>query len=196
MHKEAVNWRMRAKVIKYEPDTMAYIKDRFGVDPDQENVGLALRHLEAKKLITPDDVLYVPGNGLTTVGAQRVSDLLTSNTPKPFSAAWGVAGVGTSTTAFSTAQTALLGTAYYQGLDSAPGSANGVITAYSTFTGSNANHAWEEWCWAIATATPVASTNFNTATTTGTMLNRKAQSMGTKVSTAVWTLAAQATIAS
>jgi hypothetical protein len=194
MQKEAVNWRMRAKVIKYEPASMANIQDRFGVDPDQANIGLVLRHLEAKKLITPDDVLYVPGNSLVTVGAQRVSDLLTG-TGTAFSSTRGVAGVGTSTTAFSAAHTALQGTAYYQGLDSAPGSVNGVITAYSTFTGSNANHAWEEWCWAIATATPVASTNFNTATTTGTMLNRKVQAMGTKVSTAVWTLAAQATIA-
>jgi hypothetical protein len=195
MQKEAVNWRMRAKVIKYEPASMANIQDRFGVDPDQANIGLVLRHLEAKKLITPDDILYVPGNSLVTVGAQRVSDLLTSNTPKPFSSAYGVSGVGTSTTAFSAAHTALQGTAYYMGLDSAPGSTNGVITAYSTFTGSNANHAWEEWCWAIATTTPVASTNFNTATTTGVMLNRKVQAMGTKVATAVWTLAAQATIA-
>lgn len=188
--KETIKWAMRADVLKYSPDTMLELNARFG----HELTGPELRSLELTRFIKPDEITTVVGNALVDVGKQRLSDLITG-TGQAFTTARGVTGVGNGTAATTSGMVALQGASqYYKALDGAPSSVTGVITASTTYTGADANFAWEEWCWAVATAAPVASATFATATTSGIMVNRKIQTLGTKAVNAVWTLQAQVTV--
>lgn len=83
-------------------------------------------------------------------------------------------GVGASTTAFSASQTDLLTTPTRKAMDATyPSGGSNVITFRSTFGTSDANIAWQEWGV------------FN-ASSAGTMLNRKVESLGTKTNTQTW----------
>lgn len=190
MSNDSIKWWPTIEVIKYNPDTCRDLTDYLGYAPQAAD----LRRMELTEGLVPDDILVVEGNALVTVGQQRLSDLVIG-TGQAFTTTRGMTGVGDSATAWGAGNTALLGTnQYYQALDGAPTSVNGTITAATTYTSGNANFVWNEWCWAIATATPVSSASFTTATTTGVMFNRKVQSLGTKASGAVWTLQASVAI--
>lgn len=192
MSNDTLKWWPTIQVIKYDPSSARAIARDLGHEP----TGPELREMERLGLIVPDDIVHAEGNQLVTVGLDRIGDLIVADgSPQAFTASRGVGGVGNGTGSFSAAHTALQGASqYYKGIDGAPSSANGVITASTTFTGSDANFAWEEWCWAIATAAPVANASFATATTSGVMLNRKVQTLGTKASGATWTLQATVTL--
>jgi hypothetical protein len=85
-------------------------------------------------------------------------------------------GVGDSTTAFSAAQTDLVAATnkLRKAMDATyPSGGSNVITFRSTFGTSDANFAWQEWGV------------FN-ASSAGTMLNRKVESLGTKTNTQTW----------
>lgn len=85
-------------------------------------------------------------------------------------------GVGDSTTAFAAGQTDLQAATNKtrKAMDSTyPSGASNVITFRSTFGTSDANYAWQEWGV------------FN-ASSAGTMLNRKVESLGTKTSAQTW----------
>lgn len=190
MQEDGITWEAQATVIKYNPETIEALTEQYGVTPD----AAMLRELEATGAIQPDDVITVVGNAVLNVGKQRLSDLITGS-GQAFTTTRGMTGVGDGTTANTGSETALGGASQlYKALDSAPTSATGVITAATTFIGSDANFHWQEWCWAIATATPVTSATFATATTSGVIVNRKVQDLGTKASGAVWTLQAQVTL--
>lgn len=96
----------------------------------------------------------------------------------PFNNANAYIGVGDSTAAFATTQTDLQGTTNRtrKAMDATyPNGATNVITFRSTFATTDANYAWQEWGV------------FNNATTgSGTMLNRKVESLGTKTNTQTW----------
>lgn len=187
MQTDSITWKARARVIKYNPETIIALTAELGHEP----TGPELRYLESIGFIRPDEIVDIEGNAVVDVGKQRLGDLITGS-GQAFTTARGVIGVGTSTSSTTGGMTALQGgSQLYKGLDGAPTSVVGLITSAATFTGSEANFAWEEWCLAAATAAPVTNSSFATATTSGTMLNRKAQSMGTKVSPAVWTLQTQ-----
>lgn len=85
-------------------------------------------------------------------------------------------GVGDSTTAFSAAHTDLQAATnkFRKAMDATyPSGSSNVITFRSTFGTSDANFAWQEWGV------------FN-ASSAGTMLNRKVESLGTKTSSQSW----------
>lgn len=85
-------------------------------------------------------------------------------------------GVGDSTTAFAAAQTDLQAATnkLRKAMDATyPSGGSNVITFRSTFGTSDANFAWQEWGV------------FN-ASSGGTMLNRKVESLGTKTNTQTW----------
>lgn len=85
-------------------------------------------------------------------------------------------GVGDSTTAFAVGQTDLSAATnkLRKAMDATyPSGATNVITFRSTFGTSDANYAWQEWGV------------FN-ASSAGTMLNRKVESLGTKTNTQTW----------
>lgn len=85
-------------------------------------------------------------------------------------------GVGDSTTAFSASHTDLQAASnkFRKAMDATyPSGGANVITFRSTFATGDANFAWQEWAV------------FN-ASTSGTMLNRKVESLGTKTSAQTW----------
>lgn len=85
-------------------------------------------------------------------------------------------GVGDSTTAFAAGQTDLQAASNKtrKAMDATyPSGTSNVITFRSTFGTSDANFAWNEWAV------------FN-ASSGGTMLNRKVESLGTKTNTQTW----------
>lgn len=187
---DSLLWTPIVRVIKYNSDTVADLIAELGKEP----CGSELRAMEDEGRIAPDEVVEVEGNALVNTGLQRLGDLIIG-TGQAFTTTRGVSGVGNGTAATTSGMTALQGASQlYKALDGAPTSVTGVLSAATTYGTSEANFAWEEWCWAIATATPVTSATFNTATTSGIMVNRKAQALGTKASGAVWTLQATITL--
>lgn len=85
-------------------------------------------------------------------------------------------GVGDSTTAFAVGQTDLQAATnkLRKAMDATyPSGATNVLTFRSTFATGDANFAWQEWGV------------FN-ASSAGTMLNRKVESLGTKTNTQTW----------
>jgi hypothetical protein len=187
MFQDSIKWFPVADVLKWSPQTVAEATAHLGHEPS----GVELLALTGK----PDDTAHAEGNALVTAGLQRITNLITATgATQAFTAARGMAGAGTSNTATTVGMTALQGTAYYAALTTGPTPTNGAISATADFAGSFGNHAWEEWCWAIAAAAPAPGTNFTTATSSGVMLNRAVASLGTKVVGAVWTLSATVTL--
>jgi hypothetical protein len=114
--------------------------------------------------------------GLTTTGAAMLADaIIGGSSYTKLNNANAYIGVGNGTTAFAAAQTDLQGASKTRkAMDATyPSRSGGSITLRSTFGSADANHAWEEWGV------------FN-ASSSGQMLSRKVESLGTKVSGATW----------
>ena len=93
-------------------------------------------------------------------------------------------GAGDDNTAFATDQTDLQASSnkLRRGMEeSYPQLADNVITLRSLFGTSDANYAWEEW-------------GIFNASTSGTMLTRKVESLGTKAATQSWQLTVDLTV--
>lgn len=93
-------------------------------------------------------------------------------------------GVGDSSTAFAATQTDLQASTnkLRKGMDAGyPQRSGNVLTFRATFGTSEANFAWQEWGV------------FN-ASSGGTMMNRKVESLGTKTSAQSWQFTVQNTI--
>jgi hypothetical protein len=179
--REAFKWWPTIEVAKFNPDITREVTERLGYEPklaDFERLG-----------IEPDEITHAEGNALTTAGLNRLASLF-NGSGQGFTTANSVIGVGNGTTTFSAAHTDLQGASkYFQATDSTSVT-NAVITAIATFGGSNANFAWEEWCWVATDAAKAsAATKPN-----GVMMNRKVQSLGTKASGASWTLTTTVTL--
>jgi hypothetical protein len=94
----------------------------------------------------------------------------------PFNNANSYIGVGDSTTAYAAGQTDLQAATnkLRKAMDATyPQTSINVVTFRSTFATTDANWAWQEWGV------------FN-ASSAGTMLNRKVESLGTKTSAQTW----------
>ena len=110
---------------------------------------------------------------------------LTTGTGSAFSNANSYIGVGDSTTAHAFTQTDLQAATnkLRKAMDATyPQVASNVITFRSTFGTSDANYAWQEWGV------------FN-ASSAGTMMNRKVESLGTKTSAQTWQFTVTITLA-
>ena len=110
---------------------------------------------------------------------------LTTGTGTAFNNANSYIGVGDSTTAFAATQTDLQAATnkLRKAMDATyPQVAANVITFRSTFATTDANYAWQEWGV------------FN-ASSAGTMLNRKVESLGTKTSAQTWQITVTITLA-
>jgi hypothetical protein len=147
-----------------------------------------------------DGYAYDDGNLLVNGGLTQFINLLIgtaqSNSIRNLSNSQTVVGVGTTSTAATTSDTALgsdnTANAYYQGADATYPSITGPATINNqcTFASGNANFAWNEWCWATG-QTIAAGTQLATGhvfTTLASMINHKvpASSLGTKASGASW----------
>jgi hypothetical protein len=111
---------------------------------------------------------------LVDAGRNAMVQLTTGASTAHFDNANSYIGVGASSTAHSVSQTDLLTTPTRKAMDATyPQGASNVITFRSTFATGDANIAWNEWGV------------FN-ASSAGTMLNRKVESLGTKTGTQTW----------
>jgi hypothetical protein len=144
-----------------------------------------------------DGYAYDDGNLLVNGGLTQIINFLTGGAAATtMTNAQTVVGVGTGSTAATTADTTLTNdntaNAYYQGADSTYPNITGPATINNqcTFASGNANFAWNEWCWATGT-TISAGTHLASGsvfTTLRSMINHKvpASSLGTKASGASW----------
>lgn len=125
----------------------------------------------------PYEVQEHSGNMLTYGGMSLLWDrLINGGTHDPLDSSNAYIGVGDSTTAEAIDQTGLLGTATYKlatpshtdGTDLA----NASVTWAATFGANEANRVWEEWGLFLGSG--------------GRMLNRRVETVGTKVSGEYW----------
>lgn len=157
---DAIVWRCRTRVCKYA--------DRA-----------------ARAQGDPYDVLEIDGNLLTYGGASALWHRLTGGTSvDAFDSSNAYIGVGSSSTAAAAGQTDLQAASdkLRKGMESGfpdhtDGTASGAeeVVFKAEFGSAEANFAWQEWGL------------FN-ASSSGRMLNRKVESLGTKANPAVWTL--------
>ena len=122
---------------------------------------------------------------LTYAGQNLIASALFGNSITAFSNANAYIGVGDSSSAFSQSQTDLQASTnkYRNPIDATFPTLTGsnTLTYQSTFATGIANYAWNEWGV------------FN-ASSGGTMLNRKQESLGTKASTQSWQFTVTLTI--
>jgi hypothetical protein len=122
---------------------------------------------------------------LTNAGRDFLAQAaINDSTPTFFTNANAHIGVGDSNTAYSAAQTDLQASTnkLRKAMDSTyPQRSSNALTFKSTFASGDANFAWQEWGV------------FN-ASSSGTMLNRKVESLGTK-SSGTWVLTCTITVA-
>jgi len=125
------------------------------------------------------DESVIDGNLLLNEGIQLLEDLLIGAGGTAYNNASAYLGVGDSSTAESAAHTGLQASTNktYKAMQATyPSRASQTITWRAVFTSSDANYAWNEF------------TIVNASTDTGTNLNRKVSSQGTKASGQTWTL--------
>lgn len=122
---------------------------------------------------------------LTTAGRDFVAGLITGHVTTPlFNNANARIGVGDSTAVFAAAQTDLQAATnkFRKGMDATfPTRTANVLTFKSTFIGTEANFAWNEWGV------------FNSASG-ATMLNRLVEYNGTKLSGQTWIFEVELTV--
>lgn len=121
---------------------------------------------------------------LTNAGRDLIATALVGEAFTAFNAANSYIGVGDSSTAFAATQTDLVASTnkLRKAMESAyPTRSTNVLTFRSLFGTSEANFAWNEWGV------------FNAAAS-GTLLNRKVESLGTKTSAQSWQLTVTLTV--
>ena len=127
--------------------------------------------------IVPFEVIEGDYNAMVDAGINLALALLIGGGGTAFNAANAYLGVGSSTTAWATGQTALQTQLARVGMKATyPTTGTKQVSFASDFSGATGDGAWQEWGV------------FNAAAA-GTMLNRKVESLGTK-SGGTWTLTA------
>lgn len=123
--------------------------------------------------------------GLTNSGRDFIAQaIVNASSPTFFDNSNSYIGVGDSNTAFAASQTDLQAASNKtrKAMDATyPTRSTNVLTFRSTFGTSDANYAWEEWGV------------FN-ASSAGTMLSRKVESLGTKTSAQSWQMTGTLTV--
>jgi len=134
----------------------------------------------------PDEVSEFEKNVFLNEGIGAIWDLTTGlAAPTEYNNANATIGVGNGTTSEDSAQGGLQGgSTSYQGMDTGyPSRSSTTVTFYSTFGGTEAKFAWEEFT--------VSNANDNT----GENINRKVSAQGTKAAGTTWEIEIQLTIA-
>lgn len=181
-----LSWRPFALVEKWDEDQVQWVRNRTGIlEPSGD---MLAAH------VAPAELAEARGNLLTTAGLNRLTSLLIAAGGTALTNTTARLGVGNSSTAAAVGQTDLQaaagsGNRQFKVMDATyPQQSNGVVTAKSTFATGEANFAWQEWGLDIGTATVTDGTTVNAL-----LLNRKVESLGTKVSGS-WALTVTITI--
>lgn len=122
---------------------------------------------------------------LTNAGRNFISDGIVGVTTIPFNNANARIGVGDNSGTFAATQVDLQASTnkFRRVMESGyPTIAINVLTFRSVFATTEANFVWEEWGV------------FNGSSATGTMLNRKVESLGTKLSSQSWQITTTLTV--
>lgn len=208
---EHIHWHPYVTVEKYSVDQTSYAEHKLEELRSWRRLPLIRNFFPAPRLhgdwlreLFPqgpeDGYAYDDGNLLVNAGLQQIIAILNgqaqSNSIRNLSNGQTVVGVGNSSTAATTADTALgadnTANAFYQSSDATfPSTTNpATINNQSTFASGNANFAWNEWCWATGVGTITAGNHLSAvfATALAGMINHKvpASSLGTKASGASW----------
>ena len=143
------------------------------------------------KGLPPDDTITTEDNLLLNGGIQNLLDLLCGLGSVTVYGTGSYIGVGTSTSAAAAGQAGLqAGTSArdYQAMESGfPDRTDQTMTWKSVWGSAEGNFAWEEWS--------IRSDSSGTGgEDTGTALNRKGASLGTKASGSEWTLTVTITV--
>ena len=189
MSHDSIKWQPHARVDKFSPEVVRELTEYLGYEPTSADF--------ARLSITPNSVVEVDGNLLTTAGLQRLTNLIIASGAQGMTSTRTAVGVGATNTAETTGDTALAangGSALYQVVDSSPTAVNGVLTCVSTFASASANFAWNEWCWVITNGAITPGATLASIATTPQMINRKVASMGTKASGASWVFTTTVTL--
>tara|TARA_Y100001947_G_C10317209_1_gene294396 strand:- start:82 stop:600 length:519 start_codon:yes stop_codon:yes gene_type:complete len=141
--------------------------------------------------LPPDDTITTEDNLLVNGGIQNLLDLLCDIGSVTDYGSGSYIGVGTSTTAALATHAGLqAGDANkkYKAMESTfPSRVNQTMTWKSVWGSAEGNFAWEEW--SIRSASSGSG-----GEDTGTALNRKVASLGTKASGSEWTLTVTITV--
>lgn len=194
---DGIKWHPRVHVAKYSPELVRELTEHLGYEPTSEDF--------ARLSVDPTEVTERYGNLITTAGLGRITSLITGGGGQAFTNAQGIVGVGATNTAAARTDAALAGngnstTAWYQGIDASGLSlvttsfTNDTIQAIATYASGNANFAWQEWCFGVCTGTITAGNTFASVGTSPLLINRAVQSLGTKVSGAVWVFTGKVTL--
>lgn len=154
-----------------------WVITRYASDEDFAK-GNASEVIDANGNLLPA-VSEIEGNVLLNEGITLLLNLLIGAGGTAYNNANTYLGVGDSTTAASASQTGLQAATnktYVAMSATYPQVSGQTVTFRSAFGSSSANYAWEEF------------TVVNASTDTGTNLNRKVSSQGTKASGQTWTL--------
>lgn len=185
---DPIRWKAHARIEKWSDHAVAHAQRITGQDAVTGDEMAALG-------LTPDDVVDIPDNLVTTAGLQRITNLIIGAGGQALTQTATRLGVGNSSTAATVGQTDLVAAAgatnrLFKALDTAPTAVNGVMTFKTTFQGADANFAWNEWALDVGTPTVADGTTVNAL-----MVNRRVPgtSMGTKTSGA-WTLTVTITL--
>ncbi len=128
----------------------------------------------------PYEVKVVEGNLLLNNGINQIWQLVTGSGGTAFNQTNSYLGVGDSSVAPAASQTGLQGTnKYFKQVDTGFPQVSGTsCTWQATFSGTEANFTWNE----------CGVANGNNPPTSGVLLNRLVQNLGTKQSGQTWTL--------
>lgn len=172
-------WSPSATLRKFTNHDAAFARFILGHHPSGD---------ELIRECVPYETIHVEGNLLTTAGLTLITGLMIGNVFNTLDATRVRLGVGSSSTAATTADASLGASQQYDVMDAPyPTASAGVLTFQSSFQNSEANFAWQ--CWGLDAGTaPVAS-----GTTPATLVNRKVTSLGTK-SSGIWVLTVTVTL--
>ena len=183
---DTIKWHPKVDIAKWSPEQVQQVLDLLELDREPTPA-------ELERWVEPER-LHVEGNLLTTAGLDRITKLITAtSSPQALTSTSGRIGVGDTNTAAAVGNTDLAAAAgsthrFFMTLNSLS-QANGVITASAIFGINDGNFAWQEWCIDVGTPTVTSGTTVNAC-----MLNRAVQSLGTKVSGAIWTFTVTLTL--
>lgn len=175
---DQIAWKTDYRVEKYDGDVEAAVQ----ADMDRGTVEQIKAAWFADR--RPVEVVEFSENLLLNEGITRLLNLLVGAGGTAFNNANARLGVGDSTTAAAATQTDLQAATNktYKAMDATfPQVSGQTVTFKSTFTGTDANYAWQEFV--IDNGSGAAET-----------LNRKVQSLGTKSSGTTWVLTVTVTI--
>lgn len=173
-------WRIH----KYQPGLVADLTDHLGFEPKYADLVAAAAD--------PYAITEIDGNLMTTVGLNRLTNLLIGGGGVAMSHANCALGTGDSTTAAAIGDTQLTANStshsrYIPADATFPTQVNGLVSVNATFGSADGNYVagWQEFGIVVCT-TATASDTFAGSGTSPVLLNHKVAAAGVKVSGAIW----------